>query len=32
VLIEFVVDPEATVYPVVPPGASIGEMLFEPQA
>jgi len=29
VLIEFLVDPEATVYPVVPPGASLAEMLFE---
>jgi acetolactate synthase-1/2/3 large subunit len=32
VLIECLVDPEATVYPVVPPGASLGEMLFDPLA
>jgi acetolactate synthase-1/2/3 large subunit len=30
VLIEFLVDPEATVYPVVPPGASLESMIFEP--
>ena len=30
VLIEFVVDPEAGVYPIVPPGAQLQDMLHEP--
>jgi acetolactate synthase-1/2/3 large subunit len=30
VLIEFLVDPEATVYPVVPPGGRLEAMLYEP--
>jgi acetolactate synthase-1/2/3 large subunit len=29
-LIEFVVDPEACVYPLVPPGAGLEDMLHEP--
>ena len=31
VLIEFVVEPEANVYPIVPPGASNSEMMHNPQ-
>ena len=30
VLIEFVVDPEAAVYPLIPPGARIQDMIHEP--
>jgi acetolactate synthase-1/2/3 large subunit len=30
VLIEFVVDPEAAVYPLIPPGARLQDMLHEP--
>ncbi|MDR3670989.1 MAG: thiamine pyrophosphate-dependent enzyme, partial [Holophaga sp.] len=30
VLIEFVVDPEASVYPLIPPGARLQDMLHEP--
>ena len=31
VLVEFVVEPEANVYPIVPPGASNSEMMHNPQ-
>jgi acetolactate synthase-1/2/3 large subunit len=31
VLIDFVVEPEANVYPMVPPGASNSEMVHDPQ-
>jgi len=31
-LIEFVVDPEASVYPLIPPGARIQDMIHEPPA
>ncbi|MEJ7900321.1 MAG: biosynthetic-type acetolactate synthase large subunit [Thermomicrobiales bacterium] len=31
VLVEFVIDPEANVYPIVPPGASNSEMMHHPQ-
>jgi acetolactate synthase-1/2/3 large subunit len=31
VLIDFVIDPEANVYPMVPPGASNSEMVHDPQ-
>jgi acetolactate synthase-1/2/3 large subunit len=30
VLVEFVIDPEANVYPIVPPGASNSEMMHFP--
>lgn len=29
-LIEFVVDPEASVYPLIPPGARLQDMIFDP--
>jgi acetolactate synthase-1/2/3 large subunit len=29
VLIDFVIDPEANVWPIVPPGASNAEMMHE---
>jgi thiamine pyrophosphate-dependent acetolactate synthase large subunit-like protein len=29
-LIDFCVDPAENVYPIVPPGASLGEMVVEP--
>jgi hypothetical protein len=29
-LIDFVVDPEAAVYPLIPPGARIQDMIHEP--
>jgi acetolactate synthase-1/2/3 large subunit len=31
VVVEFVVEPEANVYPIVPPGASNSEMMHNPQ-
>lgn len=31
VVIDFVVEPEANVYPIVPPGASNSEMMHDPQ-
>ncbi|HEV2066012.1 MAG TPA: biosynthetic-type acetolactate synthase large subunit [Thermomicrobiales bacterium] len=31
VVIEFVVEPEANVYPIVPPGASNSDMMHDPQ-
>ena len=31
-LIDFVVEPEENVYPMVPPGASLEEVLEEPRA
>ncbi|MBI4201702.1 MAG: biosynthetic-type acetolactate synthase large subunit [Chloroflexi bacterium] len=30
-LIDFVVDPEENVYPMIPPGESVGELMEEPQ-
>jgi acetolactate synthase-1/2/3 large subunit len=30
VLIDFVVDPEASVYPLIPPGGRLQDMLHEP--
>jgi acetolactate synthase-1/2/3 large subunit len=32
VLIDFWVDPEASVYPIVPPGGALHEMLYDPEA